>query len=60
MEWKWFYILRDELLHPKILILQVSLPEELWNLRAPQGKESTIHFSQESVWKSYYEVTKLL
>lgn len=27
--------LRGELLHPKILIMRVPLPAELWNLRAP-------------------------
>lgn len=27
--------LRGELLHPKVLIMQVPLPAELWNLRVP-------------------------
>lgn len=40
MEWKWSCILRGELLHPKVFSLQVPLPEELWNLKAPRVRKA--------------------
>lgn len=55
MEWKWSYILRGEDVDSASAFVGRGLKPE-----SSMGKENTIHFSQESVWKSFYEASRLI